>query len=242
MSSDFLSRTSRALGDKLISELQQHKFCVVGCGGTGALFAEMLVRTGAQKITLIDGDNVDESNLNRVISFVHEDVDKPKVDVLKSRLESVNSSITVKAISCHFREYDPNDSNGQEARDAICNSDVIVIAVDKNKDRIMCEKLCYSDDLHKKVIGIGVYVNDTGSAGYECSWCLRTPDSKKDEEGYGIGSYASIVIEATAVAFSMLLHNLKNPVSSDFNYFFKSYKNFVPQEICGVQFNHLSRQ
>ena len=235
MGNDFLSRTSRALGEKLISELQQHKFCVVGCGGTGALFAEMLVRTGAEKITLIDGDRVDESNLNRVISFVHEDVGIPKVDVLKSRLEGVNSSITVKAISCHFREHDPNDFNGQAARDAIWNSDVIAIAVDKNKDRIMCEKLCYSGDIHKKVIGIGVYVNDIGSAGYECSWRPRTPDSKKEEENYGIGSYASIVIEATAVAFSMLLHNLKNPGSSDFKYFFKSYENFVPQKIYGIE-------
>ena len=198
------------------------------------MFAEMLVRTGAQKITLIDGDKVDESNLNRVISFVYEDVGKSKVDVLKSRLESINSNTTVKAVSCHFREYDPNDSNGQEARDEICNSDVVVIAVDKNKDRMMCEKLCY-EDVHKKVIGIGVYVNEGGFAGYECSWSPRTPDSKKEEEGYGIGSYASIVIEATAVAFSMLLHNLKNPVSSNLKYFFKSYKNFVPQKNCSVQ-------
>ena len=233
MSDDLLSRTSLAIGEKLISEFQQHNFCVVGCGGTGALFAEMLVRTGVEKITLVDGDKVDGTNLNRVISFVREDIEKYKTEVLKSRLEYVNPNIKVTPINCCFREYDPNDNEGQKARDAVCNSDLIIITVDKNKPRILCEDLCRSH--RKNFMGIGVYIDEVGSAGYECSWRPKTPNDKVADEGYGLGSYAAIVIEATSVAFSMLLHNLKNPDSSNFKYFFKSYKNFVPQESCGIQ-------
>ena len=40
-------RTSKALGDKVMERLRSLRFCIVGCGGTGANFAEMLVRTGA---------------------------------------------------------------------------------------------------------------------------------------------------------------------------------------------------
>ena len=231
MNNDFLNRTVSAIGEEFLAEIQSYKYCVVGCGGTGALFAEMLVRTGAQKVVLIDGDKIEESNLNRVISFVSEDVGKPKVEALQLRLEKINPDIEVTSINCHFRGPDPNDTDGQKARDEICNADIIIIAVDKNRDRIGCEDFCYQEDANKKIISIGVYVDEDGSSGYECGWNRKTPCAKEEAEGYGIGSYASIVIEATAVAFSMLLCKLKNP-SSDFEYFFKSYKNFVPEEHC----------
>lgn len=236
MNDSFLERTSSALGEELMSEFRQKKFCVVGCGGTGALFAEMLVRTGARKVTLIDGDSVEASNLNRVVSFVHADIDKPKVEVLKSRLESINPKVHVTPIDCHLRQLDPGDYEGQRSRDAVYNSDIAIIAVDENRYRIECEKLCYESDT--KYLGIGVYVDEIGSAGYECYWSSReTPEEKEEDEGYGRGSYATIVIEATSVAFSMLLHHLSNPDSRDFGCFFKAYKNFAPvlEKNCGVK-------
>lgn len=229
MGNNFLERTQSALGEELMKKFSQYKYCVVGCGGTGALFAEMLARTGARKISLIDGDAVDASNLNRVISFVRDDVGNSKVDVLQSRLRNINPDIEITAINCYFREHDPNDADGQGARDEVCNADIIVLAVDQNEYRILCEELCYLEDKNKKLISVGVQVDGPGSASYECSWCRKTPQKKRKEEGYGIGSYASIVIEATAVAFSMLLHNLMNPDLSGFNYFYKSYKNFDPE-------------
>ena len=66
---DFTDRTAKALGDDVMDKLRTKRFSVVGCGGTGANFAEMLVRSGATQIDLIDGDVVNESNLNRVSSF-----------------------------------------------------------------------------------------------------------------------------------------------------------------------------
>ena len=235
MNDSFLERTSLALGKELMSKFEQKKFCVVGCGGTGALFAEMLVRTGALTVTLIDEDDVEASNLNRVVSFVRADIGKPKVKVLKSRLESINPKARVTSIDCYLGQLDPGDCEGQRSRDAVCNSDIAIIAVDENRYRIECEKLCRKEG-RVKYLGIGVYVDEIGSAGYECYWSspssLReTPEKRKEDEGYGRGgSYAAIVIEATSVAFSMLLHHLKNPSSRDFCYFFKSYKNFAPRQ------------
>lgn len=230
---EILKRTREALGQSLVDKLKQQQYCVVGCGGTGALFAEMLVRTGAQKITLIDGDTVDGSNLNRVISFVQSDIGCKKVEALESRLKSVNTNICVTSISCHLREHDCADPKGGKARDAICDSDVVIVAMDKNKCRIVCEELCLSNDPKKKVLSIGVHIDADGVANYECTWRPKTPIDKEEEEGYGIGSYASIVIEATAVAFTMLLHHLENPDSNCFKYWSKSYKNFTPETVLG---------
>ena len=72
-------RTVKALGDDVMGKLRSLHFCIVGCGGTGASFAEMLVRTGALRLTLIDGSRVEDSNLNRVFSFFPEDYGKRKV-------------------------------------------------------------------------------------------------------------------------------------------------------------------
>lgn len=226
MNNSILTRTKSALGKELITQIKKHKYCIVGCGGTGALFAEMLVRTGAQHISLVDGGEVEASNLNRTPSFVQSDIGEHKVGTLSSRLEEINPNVKVTPQNCHIRN-DKGDRAGQGARDAVYDADIVIIAVDNNQNRIMCENLCYEDS-NKKVLSIGVYVHLDGAAGYECAWCPRTPAEKADEEGYGNGSYASIVIEATAAAFTMLLHNLANPNSKEFNYLYKSYKNFVP--------------
>ncbi len=227
--SNLLTRTKEALGPDFTNKIQEYRYCIIGCGGTGALFAEMLVRTGANKIILIDGDKVEESNLNRVVGFVKDDIGKNKTDALMSKLRAINSEVEITAVSCCLREPDPSDHEGQKARDAFYNSDLVIIAVDDNKSRIICENLCYEDS-NKRCISMGVHVNGEGEACYECAWKPKTPIEKEEEAGYGNGSYASIVIEATSVAFSMLLHNLKNPNSSDFTYYFQSYENFIPKK------------
>ncbi len=228
--SSLITRTEEVFGKDFINTIKEFKYTVVGCGGVGALFAEILIRTGAENICLIDGDTVDESNLNRVISFTSEDIGHGKVDILSKYLKRINQHASVKAINGWLREYDPQAPNIKEVRDSICDSDVVLIAIDRNRYRKICEDLCYEDST-KKVMSIGVFVGkELGTAGYECTWKPRTPDDSLDRDGYGNGSYASIVMEATSVGFAMLLHNLKNPNSNAFKRYYKSYKNFVPSK------------
>ncbi len=225
-----LDRTRTAIGDDLIVTLQKKQFCIVGCGGTGALFAEMLVRTGANKLVLIDGDDVEYSNLNRVIGFTKKDVGHKKVCVLKSRFEQITSDLEIETVATNLRKYYKDDKDGQIARDAVCDADIIIIAVDNNEIRIECEKL--SGSYKKMFMGIGVFINEGGHSGFECAWMRKTPEEKKGDEGYGAGSYISIVVEATSVAFSMLLHHLKNPNSDNFRYYYKEYKDHAPLTNC----------
>ena len=58
-------RTALLLGEEAIKSLRKAHVMIVGVGGVGAYAAEMVARTGVGRITLIDGDNVAESNLNR---------------------------------------------------------------------------------------------------------------------------------------------------------------------------------
>lgn len=221
-------RTIEALGDDVMGKLRSLHFCVVGCGGTGASFAEMLVRTGARRLTLIDGSCVEDSNLNRVFSFFPDDCEKEKVEVLKMRLESIRQSCSkITAIPDSFRK--PEDiletrSIGQRARDAVCEADVVFIGTDTNRSRLAVEKLC-QDENKRMYLSCGVRVDArAGVFEFECAWLPQTPPEREDEEGYGPknASFGSIVHEAVSVAFTMLLSHLKCADSS-FRRYYRRY-------------------
>ena len=209
-------------------------FCIVGCGGTGASFAEMLVRTGALRLSLIDGTRVEDSNQNRVFSFFPEDCGTRKVEVLKKRLESIRPGcLKITAIPDSFRKpddiLDPH-SIGQQARDAVCDADVVFIGTDTNTSRLAVEKLC-RDEGKRMYLSCGVRVDArAGVFEFECAWLPETPSELEDEEGYGPenASFASIVHEAVSVAFTMLLSHLKRADSSFRRHYRRYEENFQP--------------
>ena len=219
-----------------MERLRSLRFCIVGCGGTGANFADMLVRTGARRLSLIDGGIVKASGLNRVLVFAAEDVGKPKVNVLKKRLMAVGGDgLDVLALCDSFRRPDQiMDDNplGQRVRDAVHDADVVFAATDTNTSRLGIESLCRDKDAGM-LICCGVAVDrEEGVYKYECAWSPKTPPEREDAEGYGPenASFASIVLEATSVAFMMLLSHLK-PGGSPFRRYRRVYDaNFVPVE------------
>ena len=231
---DFTDRTAKAFGLDVMEKLQTFRFCVVGCGGTGANFAEMLVRSGATHVTLIDGDTVDESNLNRVSSFAWDDVDSPKVNGLKARLDAIRPSLDILTFPSSFKEREDilDDPLGQPVRDAVHDSDVVFVGSDTNMSRLAIEKL------HKfrgggMFLSCGILVDrKNGVFEFECNWSPQTPTERAKDEGYGPddASFVSIVIEATAVAFSMLISHLTCPESNFRSYFRRYDATFCPVE------------
>lgn len=65
--------------------------------GIGSVIAECVLRFGFENITLIDGDQVEASNLNRQ-NYTEEDISTNKVDALKKRLLSINKSAKIKCL------------------------------------------------------------------------------------------------------------------------------------------------
>ena len=233
----FLDRTAKALGNRLMEQLKSLQFCIVGCGGTGANFAEMLVRSGANQVTLIDGGTVKESDLNRVLSFTSCDIDKPKVHALKERLLNIGYNLSIVALKDNFRAFEnllPDHQIGQQVRDAVYNADVVFIGTDTNKSRLAVESLC-RDSRKEYYLSCGVHV-EFESASFECNWKPKTPPKLADDEGYGPdnGSYVAVVQEAVSVGFAMLLHHLKCPEEkSSFTSYYREYDAcFVPLKTC----------
>lgn len=81
-------RQVRAIGKAGHMRLQNLKIAIVGVGGTGSAVAVQLARMGVGKLTLIDKDHVDDSNIPRVYGSKRKDKNKPKVEVLKNHIRT----------------------------------------------------------------------------------------------------------------------------------------------------------
>ncbi|MGB5325223.1 MAG: HesA/MoeB/ThiF family protein, partial [Pseudomonadales bacterium] len=81
------------------ARLKQASVLLVGCGGLGAPVALYLAGAGVGSITLVDGDAVDLSNLQRQIAFSEHDIGSNKARCLQARLRSLNSDIEVHAVA-----------------------------------------------------------------------------------------------------------------------------------------------
>ena len=103
---EWLSRTRLLFGDEPIKRLQNAHVLVVGVGGVGAYAAEMIVRAGIGALTIIDGDTVSESNLNRQLVALHSTLGKPKVGILKERFLDINPDLKLTAQHRFIEEED----------------------------------------------------------------------------------------------------------------------------------------
>ncbi len=90
------SRTVLLLGEEGFKKLQNAHVLIVGLGGVGGYAAEQLARAGIGKLTLIDADIVNESNLNRQIIALHSTIGKNKTDILEARLKDINPELVLK--------------------------------------------------------------------------------------------------------------------------------------------------
>ncbi len=96
----FLDRTALLLGESAVERLQKAHFLVLGVGGVGGYTAEMLLRAGAGTLTLIDGDTVEESNLNRQLAALRSTLGKSKTGVLEERFRDIAPEAQINTISC----------------------------------------------------------------------------------------------------------------------------------------------
>ncbi len=89
------SRTELLIGNKAIEKLKLSKVAIFGIGGVGSFVVEGLARAGIGNFILIDNDEVDITNLNRQLIALKETIGKPKVEVAKSRILSINPEAKV---------------------------------------------------------------------------------------------------------------------------------------------------
>ena len=90
-----LERQSRLIGRENCEKISKLSVAVFGIGGVGGFTAEALARCGVGKITLIDSDVVESSNVNRQIVALTNTIGKYKTQVMKERILSINPQCLV---------------------------------------------------------------------------------------------------------------------------------------------------
>lgn len=120
-------KNMKALSEEDMKKLHNSKVCIVGCGGLGGYIIEMLGRIGVGYITAIDGDNFDETNLNRQLLSHTGNIGRNKAEEAMKRMELVNPHITVHPVKEMLSE--------ENALILLKDHDVIVDALDNISSR-----------------------------------------------------------------------------------------------------------
>ena len=81
-----------------IQKLENANVLVVGLGGVGSFAAEFLARAGVGNMTIVDGDIVDITNINRQLPALHSTVGQPKVKIVGDRLLDINPELKLTRI------------------------------------------------------------------------------------------------------------------------------------------------
>lgn len=93
MQKNWLERTELLIKENGIEKLQNANLLVIGLGGVGSFAAEFLARAGVGQMTIVDGDTVDITNINRQLPALHSTLGKSKVDVVAERLLDINPAL-----------------------------------------------------------------------------------------------------------------------------------------------------
>lgn len=100
----WMERTGLMFGTGALERLAGTNVLVVGVGGVGAYAAEMLVRAGVGRMTIVDADTVSDTNRNRQLVALVSTVGKSKVDVLSRRLLDINPGLQLRTLHEFLRD------------------------------------------------------------------------------------------------------------------------------------------
>lgn len=92
-------RTQMLLGEEAVERLKRAHVLVLGLGGVGSFAVESLARAGVGALTLVDHDEVSDSNRNRQLCALTSTVGQRKADVLAARVCDINPACRVRPIA-----------------------------------------------------------------------------------------------------------------------------------------------
>lgn len=106
MEKNWLERTELLIKEKGAKKLLDSNVLVIGLGGVGSFAAEFLARAGVGKMTIVDGDTVDITNINRQLPALHSTIGLSKAELMEARLKDINPNLRLTQIS---RFLEPED-------------------------------------------------------------------------------------------------------------------------------------
>jgi len=170
--------------------LKNARVLVVGCGGLGSPLALYLAAAGVGNLTLVDGDSVELSNLQRQILFGDRQLGAAKAIAGAERLQALNGDIEVTPIAAHL-----DTGNGPSL---IAEADLVVDCSDNFRTRFALNRAAVAAG-KPLVSGAAIRaegqlsVFDSRSPGAPCYHCLYQESEELDASCSSNGVLAPLV-------------------------------------------------
>ncbi|HCT29275.1 MAG TPA: tRNA threonylcarbamoyladenosine dehydratase [Bacteroidales bacterium] len=100
----WLERTELLLGEEKLNRLRNSHVLVVGLGGVGAYAAEQICRAGVGEMTIVDGDLIHLTNINRQLPALNSSLAQPKAEYMGKRLLDINPNLKLHIIQEYIRD------------------------------------------------------------------------------------------------------------------------------------------
>lgn len=140
MKNNIYTRTELLIGREKLEILKKSKVIVFGIGGVGSFTVEALARCGVGKISMVDFDTIDITNVNRQIHAFRENVGLYKVDEMKKRVNSINEDIIVDTFKEKLEKENISKFNLEQY-------DYIVDAIDTITSKIFLAKYAFEKNI-----------------------------------------------------------------------------------------------
>lgn len=137
----------RLYGEPALERFRAAHVCVIGVGGVGSWVVEALARSAIGHLTLIDLDNVAESNINRQIQALTSTIGMPKIEALRQRIAEINPFCQVTLVE------DFIDLENIETLVANQGFDYVVDAIDSVKPKAALIAWCSANQMPLVVVG-----------------------------------------------------------------------------------------
>ena len=158
------ARFSMLVGEEGIEKLRNSKVIVFGVGGVGSYTVEALARSGVGHITMVDFDEISESNINRQLHSLRSTIGKSKTDVLKDRVFDINPDCEVELIKqLAYEDFDEIFENNRydfvvDAIDVIGSKINLIEYCVKNKINII-SSMGFGNKMHPEMVEISKIKN-----------------------------------------------------------------------------------
>jgi len=154
---DTHARQAAAFGAPFVRTMQSLRVAVIGVSGTGSPTATLLARSGVRELLLVDPDDLEHSNLNRVRGAARPDVGSNKAEVLARYIASLGLNTNVSAHTCHV--------DTAEGVDVLATCDVIFGCTDDQIGREILNTATYAYAQPYIDVGLGGQVaeDDNGT-------------------------------------------------------------------------------
>ena len=104
MEENWQQRTELLLGEDKMRRIRESHVLVVGLGGVGAYAAEMICRAGVGKMTIVDADTVQPTNLNRQLPALTSTLGMSKAQILEARFKDINPQIELTVLPVFLKD------------------------------------------------------------------------------------------------------------------------------------------